>query len=115
MSPDDQTFTNAVKRLLDEDLDAIDTVLASKLSAARHRALAAYKQPADRLRFAPYFPAVICTAALTMAIGLSDIAPPPILSNGDAIALEWVVNSPDLELIEELEFYQWLDAHGQSG
>lgn len=98
--------------------EALDYVTASRLGAARARALAVHSAPRR------WFPGlwlgsggVAAAALLVMVVapwrGPLPVAPAaPALAQGDA--LEWLLDENDPEFYEDLELYHWLEEPGDS-
>ena len=111
---DDPQFTTRLKQQLDDHEDSVDAQTAARLQAARRRALAAV--PAPRSRSAYWLPA---GAAATLAVAVLAV----VLWRGDsaaplpAVAAEdWeILAAGELQLIEELEFYDWLAEEDTTG
>lgn len=97
-----ETGTREVYR---ESLDGIDAATRSRLTQARHQALEALpKRRATTLR---WLPAGAVAAAVVMAWLLVGSGPSNI-SQSDA-DIEILLAEAELELLEELEFYAWID------
>lgn len=105
MSDDDKPFVDQVRNTLDQHADALDEVTAARLAAARRNALEARPRRTHWLPVAAL--SAVAASILTVALLLNqDIS----LPGSDPDALELVAQSEDLELIEELDFYDWLDS-----
>jgi hypothetical protein len=110
----DREFLARVKRALDADADGLDALAASRLARARHRAL----DRIDGSRRAPggLIPAGVFAAGLTTAVILSQLSGgAPAEFHERMLEFELAVPSESIELIEELEFYEWLQANGYTG
>jgi len=122
----DTRLIERIRRRLDEDVDALDSATLSRLEQARRLALAAATQPrrpwrrigwldsrpaGDWLIPAGAFASVVATAlALTLMVSAPE--------HGVARAaddLELISAGEELELYENLEFYQWLEIREQTG
>jgi len=101
---DNKPFVDQVRHTLDRHADALDEVTAARLAAIRRNALGA------RPRRAHWFPvaafSAVAASVLTVALLLNRGGDLPGI---DPDALDLVAQSEDLELIEELDFYDWLD------
>jgi hypothetical protein len=102
--------------LLDQSADALDAATLSKLTRARHAALAQPRQRHWQLGLV----AVACTAVLALAIGLVGRHSPstqvPSTATLDAPAIDAIASDDDtLDLSEDLDFYAWLDAQQNHG
>ena len=122
----DARIIEHIRQRLDEDVEALDDATLSRLRQARRLALAAARPPnrpgggkiwpgsrpaGDGLVPAGAFASVFATAlALTLMVAEPD--------NGLVRAvddLELFTVGEDLELYENLEFYQWLEDREQAG
>lgn len=101
---DEKPFVDKVRQTLDQHADAVDEVTAARLAAIRRNALDAGSRRAHWLPAAAW--SAVAASVLTVALLLNQDAD---LSGIDLDALELVAQSEDLELIEELDFYDWLD------
>ena len=101
---DDKPFVDKIRQTLDEHADALDEVTAARLAAMRRNALDARPRRARWLPVAAF--SAVAASMLTVALLLNQNADLPGV---DLDALELVAQSEDLELIEELDFYDWLD------
>lgn len=108
-------WTDQARSLLDESVQALDGAAASRLHQARRTALA---QRAPRHRHAWFhLPAGLATAcALVVAVGFwYGHSTPPVVASADVDALraddvDMLGDSDTLEMIQDLDFYAWLDA-----
>lgn len=112
--PDREPWLERSLALLDQSVDAIDASTLSRLARARQHALA--RRPAQR-RVWIGFGAIGVAAALVLAFGIArHVAKPgmpaaPVAAagtqaDGDDIAAD----DDNAELVEDLDFYAWLDA-----
>lgn len=98
------------KALFDDSVAATDGSTRSRLTQARHRALAELERPALRGWRMRWLPAGAVVAAALVALVLVRFPDGDIgLEAAAATDLEILLDAEDLELIEELEFYAWLD------
>jgi hypothetical protein len=118
-------WTDQARVLLDESAQALDASTLSRLNRARQAALA---QRAPRRRAAWVFlPAGLAGAcALLLAVGVwhgrrAPTAMPAqaavaVSANGSAVNagdLDLIASGDDLEMMQDLDFYAWLDAQDQ--
>jgi len=115
-----------IRRRLDEDVARLDSATLSRLEQARRQALAAAAQPrrpwwritwlasrpaGDWLVPAGAFASVVATAiAFTLMV-----AEPGNELAREVDNLELFTAGEELELYENLEFYQWLEDREQTG
>ncbi len=105
MSNDDKQFVDQVRDTLDLHAGKLDEVTAARLAAARRNALDSRPRRTHWLPVAAL--SAIAASVLTVALLLNqDVG----LPGDDPEALELVAQSDDLELVEDLDFYDWLDA-----
>ncbi|VAW75002.1 hypothetical protein MNBD_GAMMA15-2254 [hydrothermal vent metagenome] len=102
---DDKQFVEKVRKTLDDSAEAIDDITAARLAAARRNALDARPQRSHWLPAAAF--SAVAASALTVALLLNQGSDLPGI---DADALELAAQPEDMELIEELDFYDWLDS-----
>jgi len=122
----DERLARDAQRLLRRSAEELDAATLARLKRARQTALAGYEQgvrgpSGTRLRWQPALGvAAVCATAL-IAVGLwvgrapappPGLAPPPVGAGADPAAdLEAVLaEDENLEMIEDLEFYDWLAA-----
>ena len=103
-----------IRRDLDEAVDHLDTATLAELTSARRRALGAAERP--RWNWTQQgIPAGAIAAFMAAAIGMGvwqsqpneEIVPPQ--------DIELLSSSENLDLFEQLEFYQWLPDEENAG
>ncbi|HHJ13345.1 MAG TPA: hypothetical protein ENJ79_03080 [Gammaproteobacteria bacterium] len=105
MNEQDKAFVVHARRVLDAHAGSLDELTAARLAAARRRALDA--APARAPHWLPVAAFSALTACvLTLALLLNPESDLPL---ADPEVLEVIAQGEDIELIEELEFYQWLE------
>lgn len=99
-------FEKNVQQQLDISLNTLDAATQSQLSQARYKALAAAKKTKFKLGqwFSGLTTAVVL-ALLVMVVMPTQKSPTHLLLETSP---DWVLVS-DLELYQDLDFYQWLD------
>jgi hypothetical protein len=104
-----QRFVEAVKRQLDTQSEALDELTLARLRAARKRALEA---GTGRRRY--WLPALGTATAAVLALAFllwpASRELPVTLDDWEIVA-----SQDDLELIEEYDFYEWLEATQDAG
>lgn len=114
-------FLNQVREVLDESTASMDAQTASRLNRARQRALDLGLKPRSRWVWPSLALATAAslTLALSLAVHMPDTAPLPAATAARAADLsqdlELLAGSEDLELIENLEFYAWLEQQSLDG
>ena len=115
MNKTDEDFIKSVKTALEESTENLDAVTRSRLTTARHQALA---QKNKKRTWFPGLVPVGAFASLAAAILIftiwsenSGLENPSLMED-----MELLSSSESFELLEELEFYEWLDIedYGQS-
>lgn len=123
----DERFARDAERLLHRSAEQLDVATMERLKRARQNALAAYgrgiKGPFRLgLRWQPALGAAAVCATALIAVGLwmgqatrapsPGATPVPVSAGaGSAADLEVVlVDDDNLEMIEDLEFYDWLES-----
>ncbi|HFD80114.1 MAG TPA: hypothetical protein ENK05_06970 [Gammaproteobacteria bacterium] len=99
----DRGLAEAARRQLDRHAEAVDELTAARLAALRRRALL----QATPRRLPRWLPAAAVAAAALLAVLLW--MQPLLRTTAPGGGLELVASSEDLELIEDLEFYDWLE------
>jgi len=109
----DREFEERTKRLFDESVAALDGETRSKLTQARYRALEELKPRRQTLWSRALVPVGAAAVVATLTVMLWQ---GQILSvddgNFDVAAvtdLEILLSEEELDMIEELEFYAWLE------
>ncbi len=102
----DAPLTGRARELFDESVERLDAATLSKLNQARHAALASSSRSATIwLRWLPATGLVAAAViAVVMLQGRAGIDMP-----GNAEDFEILLGQDDLEMIEELEFYSWIE------
>jgi len=108
-----QDFEEFVRVQLDESVDGMDAATRMRLAAIRHKALASDSKPPRR---GWLLPASLATAMA--AFVLIWMLPQQQVGNGLDVAMEdmeLLASDIDVELLEDIEFYQWLQASNHAG
>ena len=122
----DAQLIEGIRSRLDEQVDSLDSATLLRLAQARRLALAAAVAPRPRWRRAIRLfdrpagdwlvPAGAFASVLATAIALTLMVAEP--GNGSAREMddvELLTAGEELELYENLEFYQWLQDREQTG
>ena len=111
----------ATRELLDAQGDNLDAATRSRLNQARQRALDEGLRPrARRWQWPALALSCACGVVLVLGLGLRTAAPvieaePLLAAPMSEPEYEMLVAGEDLELIENLEFYAWLDQQSLDG
>jgi anti-sigma-K factor RskA len=118
MNIDDERWLKQVREHLDSEARDLDATTASRLNRARQRALDAQPAASQRWRW----PAVglATAAALMLAVVIQSRnaeapLPAPVASTQAVDDLDLLAGTEDLEMIENLEFYAWLEQQSLDG
>ncbi len=115
MSNDDDRLVRRAREVFDESVDTLDGERLSKLNQARHRAL---EQLDRRSPLASWFTVVpagalaaVALVAVLLTLRVDDTGTPlPGATTAEDVDFELLINDDNLEMLEDLEFYSWLDA-----
>lgn len=109
MNPGDEKRAERARQLLDESVEHLDAATLSRLNQARQQALEAATRHKRWGRGSWLVPAGGLAAAFLAAViwwpqATMDVAPVPPVED-----LEILVSADSLEMLEDLEFFMWLD------
>jgi len=113
----DERFASRAKMLFDESVRDLDGATQSRLNRGRQEALARATTGAQTARWNQWLPAagVAATAAFVVMIWPSgqqtDVLTPPT----SAADFELLLERDEFEMLQELEFYSWIDVDDVSG
>lgn len=104
-------FTEAAKAVFDDSVDRIDAATLSKLNRGRQAALAELSSTRPAERWLKWMPATgVAAAALIAVVMLQGPANDEFMAPPSTAAdFEFLIGDDSLEMIEELEFYSWID------
>ena len=107
MNKTDEQLAQAAKRAFDQSVDGLDAATLSRLNRGRQAALAEARRPGrEWLRWMPatgVAAAVLLVLVMQQGPGDADVIAAP------ASDLEILLGEESIEMLEELEFYSWLD------
>ena len=114
---EDQAFVTKAKEVFDWSVQGLDAEAQSRLNRGRHEALAhavsGFSQ-GQWLRWAPATgvaaAAVVAVAVLTNRPPVEELTPPATASD-----FEILLDEESFEMLEELEFYSWIDLEADLG
>jgi len=105
----DDVFATRAKALFDESVDGLDGETRSRLNRGRQKALA--EAATGGFRWMPWAPAGGLAAAAVIAVVIftgnpqfAELAVPEVATD-----MEILLTEDSLEMIEDLEFYSWID------
>ncbi len=115
MNPDEKTFLQNSKKLLDDSVDSLDGATLSRLNQARQKALDCRSMGSHRSNFflatgrgavfASFAVAAVVAVVLTVAPQTPQTDQPLAQQYED---IEMLVSEADFDLLEDLEFVSWL-------
>ncbi len=109
---DDKDFAENARVLFDDSVDKLDAATLSKLNQGRQAALAEVAATGTSRQWLRWMPATgVATAALLAVVVLRGPAPVDIPDGADTTVTDFEILMGDdaLEMIEELEFYSWME------
>jgi len=100
----EQQFLNGIRNTLDHSLDELDAVTRARLQAARLTALQSrQQQPVWQNK-------IVLASAMSITLLVSVwLIQKPAIQDIPMDDLQILTANEDLELLRELEFYQWLE------
>ena len=108
MKRSDETFTKEAKALFDESVDKLDAATLSTLNRSRHRALEELQ--GSRQQWLRWAPASGVAVAVLVAVLVTQ--PEPVVVDelpAAAADMEILLGEESIEMLEDLEFYAWID------
>lgn len=115
MSDSEQKIVEELRETLDQSVERLPAEVRSRLTRARHQALAAAQRPRS-VRLDPWlypaggFAAVLLTLLLWQG---TTATRPPELTTG--FGVEMVLTAEELDVVEELDFLLWLEQQTDAG
>lgn len=107
MNKKDEQLAQRAKDAFDRSVDGLDAARLSRLNRARHAALA--ELDSSRRQWVNWIPAAGVAAAVLLAVFVlrtpaefDGVVPP-------TSDLEILLSEENIEMLEDLEFYSWLD------
>jgi hypothetical protein len=111
----DEALVERARDLFDDSVAGLDAETRSRLNRSRQRALAEIGR--GRPGWVRWSPAFGATAAAVVAVVLINTTPTMDLAEGPATAsdLDLLLDEESLEMLEELEFYSWIELEESAG
>lgn len=107
MNKTDETWVQQTKEAFDQSVDGLDAATLSRLNRGRQAALNEAAQP--HRHWLRWIPATGVAAAVFLAVltiqGPGDIE----VISAPAADLEFLLGEESIEMLEDLEFYSWLE------
>ena len=97
--------------MFDESVDKLDGETLSRLNRSRHAALAELERTRLAGHWARWVPATGLAAAAVVAVVIwqGNTVDATLPANGSATDFELLLGEDSLEMIEDLEFYSWIE------
>ena len=108
----DKCLADAAKQRFDESVESLNAATLSRLNKGRHEALAELQNAGSAPQWARWAPATgVAAAALVALIVMRGppVALPPPEAPVTASDFEILLDDQALEMLEDLEFYSWID------
>jgi len=107
------SLASQAKSHFDESVDRLDAATLSRLNRSRQAVLAEVSSGGRLGRWNPWLPLAGATAAAVFAVVLWRDNPPSdeALTAPTAADFELLLNQDELEMLQDLEFYSWIDIH----
>ena len=113
MSRKDEEFGRKAKAMFDESVDELDAATLSRLNRGRHAALAELERPTRQ--WSLWIPATGVAAAAPVAVVVLQ-SPNGVEELPTAVTdMEILLGEDSIEMLEELEFYSWIDSAELNG
>jgi len=108
-----EKLAQAAKKEFDQSVDGLDAATLSRLNRGRQAALAETRQPVRQ--WLRWMPATGVAAAVLLSLvvqqGPGDVG----VIAAPAADLEILLGEESIEMLEDLEFYSWLDTEELAG
>ena len=113
MNKTDEQLAREAKQAFDQSVDGLDAATLSRLNRGRQAALAAGSRPVRQwLRWVP----ATGVAAAVLLVLITQQGPGDVEVIAAPVAdLEILLGEESIEMLEELEFYSWLDTEELAG
>ena len=102
---------NKAKELFDDSVERLDAATLSRLNRSRHEALAELERTRPVGQWARWMPATGVVAAAVVAVVVWQGVPTegPLPATNSVTDFEILLGEDSLEMLEDLEFYSWID------
>lgn len=109
MNEADEKFERRAKTLFDESVDGLDAATLSKLNRGRQAAVEAAAASRPHSQWSGWIPATGVAAAVLVAVMVMRAPDGVDPINAPADDLELLLGEASIDMLEELEFYSWID------
>lgn len=112
----EEPLATRARKLFNDSVDGLDAATLSRLNQNRQRALEKVAGSPGGLRWQQWVPATGVAAAAVFAVVIWTGNPPvdPLTPPSTASDLEIILDVDDFEMLEDLEFYSWIDLDEQT-
>ena len=112
---EDDGLAAKAKELFDQSVQGLDAETQSRLNRGRHEALAQLQPGVSHGQWLRWAPVTGVTAAAIVAVVVLTGRPPTdeLTPPGTASDFEILLIEDSFEMLEELEFYSWIDLEGE--
>ncbi len=109
---DDKRLEQSAKALFDDSVARLDAATLSKLNQGRQAAIAELADESPARQWVRWMPAtgvaMVALVAIVVVRGPAEVDV-PIASDSTITDFEILLGEDSLEMIEDLEFYSWID------
>jgi len=113
----DERLAASAKQTFDESVESLDAATLSRLNRGRHRALEEMQRAKSRQQWVRWAPATGIAAAALITVmvmrGPDEVVLP--VTPVTASDFEILLDDEPLEMLEDLEFYSWIDSSDLTG
>ncbi len=113
MNKTDEQLAKEAKQAFDQSVDGLDAATLSRLNRGRQAALAAAREPVRQ--WLRWMPATGAVAAVLLVLVMQQGPGDADVIAASAADLEILLSEESIEMLEELEFYSWLDTEDLTG
>lgn len=113
MNEADNNVDKKMKAAFDESVDALDAATLSRLNRSRQAALAELSRP--RRRWSSWVPATGVAAAVLLSVVILQSPRDTVAEAVSVSDMEILLGEDSIEMLEDLEFYSWIDAADREG
>ena len=108
---DEKELTTQAKTLFDDSVERLDAATLSRLNQGRQKALQETRNPGSAGEWARWVPAGGLAAAAVVAVVVWQGVPVEhsAPAAGTATDFEIMLSEDSLDMLEDLEFYSWID------
>jgi hypothetical protein len=112
---EDEALAKRAKELFDQSVQGLDAETQSRLNRGRHEALSNAAAGAGHGQWLRWAPATGVAAAAVVAVVVLNGRPPAdeLTPPATASDFEILLNEDSFEMLEELEFYSWIDLEAE--